>query len=132
MHCQTDLLDSLLESSNKLVLNLLGAEQVVWGDACLAQVDQLGPHQPVHCLLHVSRAGDHCLQQKISMENYNPNYTNLAKISAANIFRPVDIHRAFATELQGNRSQVFISCSPDNLANRGAPSEEDVVKTLPQ
>ena len=36
------------------------------------------------------------------------------------------------SNFQGNRSQVLISCCPDNLANRGAPSEEDVVKTLPQ
>ena len=51
-----NLLDSGLEGSNKLVLDVFGAQEVVWRNASLTQVDHLCPNQAVYSLFHVRRA----------------------------------------------------------------------------
>ena len=48
------------------------------------------------------------------------------------IFRPVNVHRTFSTQLKGDRSEMFVGRGPDDLAYRGASREEDIVKALPE
>ena len=48
------------------------------------------------------------------------------------IFRPVNVHRTFATQFKGDGSEMFVGRGPDYLAYRGASREEDIVKALPE
>ena len=48
------------------------------------------------------------------------------------IFRPVNVHRTFSTQLKGHGSEMFVGGGPDDLAYRGASREEDIVKALPE